>query len=96
MNKTELIAEAAERVDIPKALAKRVIEAIFDPEMGIISLELRGGGDVNITGFGKFVPHQREARTGVVPGTGERREYPAKTLPKFRPGSTLKSAVNND
>ena len=51
------------------------------------------GNEVSITGFGTFGITQREAREGRNPRAGEALKIPAKKLPKFRAGKTLREAI---
>ena len=93
MNKTELIDKLAESTTLSKADAGRAIDAMFDPGSGIIAGALRGGGKVQITGFGTFETRKRGARMGRNPRTGERIQIPASVSPAFRPGKGLKDGV---
>ena len=89
MNKSELIAAAAERSGIPKKDAEQVIGAAFD----IIIARLQKGEKVQISGFGTFEVKDREARVGRNPHTGEAVQIPAAKVPAFRPGKTLKEKI---
>lgn len=93
MNKTELIEAVAANVGLSKADAGRAVEAVFG-EDGLIAKELRGGGRVQITGFGTFVARKRAARTGRDPRTGGTIQIAAATVPAFKAGQGLKDAVN--
>lgn len=95
MNKKELAAKLAKKVDISQAKAGEIINAIFDARAGkgIIAIELDGGRKVTIPGFGTFGTRTRAARTGTNPATKEKIHIPARTYPYFRPGKTLKERV---
>jgi DNA-binding protein HU-beta len=69
--------------------AADAVEAIVD---GIGDV-LRKGGDVNLTGFGKFHVKERASRPGVNPQTGERMMIAGGRVPRFSAGSGLKSKV---
>ena len=90
MTKSEFIERIAgdERIDSKKA-ASDAVEAVLD---GIVD-SLKGGDDVNFTGFGKFSVNERGPRQGVNPRTGERITIPGGKVPKFSAGAGLKSAV---
>ena len=90
MTKAEFIDRIAsdDRIDNKKAAA-HAVEAVLD---GIVS-SLKGGEDVNFTGFGKFSVNERGPRQGVNPRTGERITIPGGKVPKFSAGAGLKSAV---
>ncbi|RJP45640.1 HU family DNA-binding protein [Candidatus Parcubacteria bacterium] len=72
-----------------KALAHKVVEALFDT----IVKTMARGEDVAITGFGTFRVVKRAAREGRNPKTGEKIQIKASTKPKFRAGKLLKEAV---
>ena len=90
MNKTELIDQIATAADISKAAAGRALDATVDAIKGA----LQAGDSVNLIGFGTFYVGERAARTGRNPQTGKTIEIKAAKSPKFRPGKTLKDAVN--
>jgi DNA-binding protein HU-beta len=75
--------------------SKREAEDAVDSVLGGIQDVLRGGGEVNFTGFGKFHVAQRGARQGKHPRTGEPIQIPASRVPRFSAGAKLKQAVNN-
>ena len=73
MNKTELIAIAAENAGLTKKDTERVLNAAIDA----ISLALVKGEKVQLSGFGTFETKDREARIGRNPHTKEAIEIPA-------------------
>ena len=89
MNKTELVAVAAEKT----ALTKKDAEAVITAALDAIAEALRGGDDVRLVGFGTFGVRERDERTGKNPRTGELVKIPAATIPTFKPGKALKDAV---
>ncbi|BCK81610.1 transcriptional regulator [Vescimonas coprocola] len=89
MNKTELVAVAAEKT----ALTKKDAEAVITAALDAIAEALRGGDDVRLVGFGTFGVRERAERTGKNPRTGELVKIPAATIPTFKPGKALKDAV---
>ena len=91
MNKSDLIEFVATSDDIQsKAAAKRVVDATVDKIVEAIA----SGEDLSIAGLGTFYVVDREAREGRNPQTGAALTIPAKSVPKFRAGSKLKTAVN--
>ena len=90
MNKSELIEAVAASADIPKAAAGRALDAMIDTVTGA----LKQGDQVVLVGFGTFLVNDRAARTGRNPQTGEPLDIPAAKIPSFKPGKTLKDAVN--
>ena len=91
LTKTGLIDKIAEGTELSKREATDAVEWMLRS----IENELRQGGDVTITGFGKFSVSARAQRTGVNPRTGEKMTIPAANVPRFSAGSKLKEAVNS-
>ena len=89
MNKTELIAIAAERAGMTKKDTERVLNACIDA----ITAELVKGGKVQLSGFGTFEVKDREARIGRNPHTNEPIDIPATRVPTFNPSKGLKDSV---
>ena len=89
MNKTELIAIAAENAGLTKKDTERVLNAAIDA----ISLALIRGEKVQLSGFGTFETKDREARVGRNPHTKEAIEIPATKVPVFKPSKALKDNV---
>ena len=90
MNKSELIAAAAERSGITKKDAEQVIGAAFD----MITAQLQKGEKVQISGFGTFEVKEREARMGRNPRTKEAVQIPAAKVPAFKASKTLKEKIS--
>ena len=91
MNKNELVASVAEASGLSKADAGRAVDGVI----GSITGALKSGGDVRIVGFGTFSVANRKATTGRNPRTGEPIQIKASKMPKFKPGSPLRDAVNS-
>ena len=89
MNKTELIAVAAQAVGMTKKDTERVLNAALDA----ITAALRSGDKVQLSGFGTFELKDREARVGRNPHTKESVEIPATTVPVFKASKVLKDTV---
>ena len=86
MNKTELIALAAERAGATQKDTERILEAV----LGIVTETLGDGDRVQLTGFGTFEVKERAARVGRNPHTGETTKIPATQVVSFKPGKGLK------
>ncbi|MGD8322530.1 MAG: HU family DNA-binding protein [Gemmatimonadota bacterium] len=93
MNKSDLVDALADATGMTKADAGRAVDALFSPDGGIISKTLKGGGRVQITGFGTFEAKHRKARTGRNPRTGETIRIAATKTPSFRAGKGLKDGI---
>jgi DNA-binding protein HU-beta len=90
MNKQQLIEAAADSAD----LTKSDVEAALNAILGTIEDALKSGDKVQLTGFGNFEVRERAARTGRNPQTGEEMQIAASKAPAFKPGKSLKDAVN--
>ena len=90
MNRNELAQKVADQAGIEKSQATKAVDAVFETVAG----ELQGGGDVSISGFGKFSVSDRAARQGVNPATGEKIQIKASKAAKFSAASGLKSKLN--
>ena len=88
MNKSELVAEIAAKAGVTQSDAGSCVDAM----MGIVSSQVRSGGEVNIPGYVKFSRKDTKERMGRNPRTGEARLIPAGTAVKIAPGSKLKAA----
>lgn len=89
MNKTELIAEVANKAGLSRKDAEKVLGAVVET----ITEAVVKGDKVQLVGFGSFETKQREARTGRNPKTKETIEIPATRVPVFKAGKALKDAV---
>ena len=90
MNKDDLISKVASSIGVSKSEAAKSVDAVFSS----ITNSLKGGNEVRLVGFGTFLITNRAATTGRNPRTGESIEIPAKKVPKFRAGKSLKETVN--
>ena len=95
MNKAELTEKLAEKAALPPALARKVMDLLFDPDpaVGLIAKELLDGGKVAISGVGTFEARQRKQRSGRNPHTGEELNIPATRAPAFKAGKPLKETL---
>ena len=89
MNKTELIERIAQEAKVSTSEAQKHFEAFGR----VVTEALKGGEEVQITGFGKFSVRERKAREGRNPQTGEKIKIPAQRVPAFSAGNALKEAV---
>jgi DNA-binding protein HU-beta len=89
LKKTELIEAIAKRADVSKSQAQKYFDAFEE----VVTDALKGGDEVQITGFGKFYVREQKARNGRNPQTGEKMRIPAGTIPAFSAGNSLKESV---
>ena len=90
MNKSELVAAAAEKAGVSKKDAEAVLNAITSTIIDTVAK----GDAVQLIGFGTFTTSSRAAREGRNPATGETMKIAASKSPKFKAGKAFKDSVN--
>ena len=90
MNKQELIGSVADASGLSKGDASKAVESVFEA----ITKSLKKGDEVRLVGFGTFSVAERAASEGRNPRTGEKISIAASRQAKFKPGKTLKDALN--
>jgi DNA-binding protein HU-beta len=90
MNKSEFIDMVADKAELTRAAAARVVDAIFDTASGAISEAVHAAGSLSIPGFGKVTRRTRAARAGRNPRTGSEIKIPERTTVGFSAGRGLK------
>ena len=90
MTKAELI----DQISKDASLSKKDAAAALNAAINSITSTLAAGEKVTVPGFGTFEVRSKAATTARNPRTGETIEVPAKKAPAFKPGATLKAAVN--
>lgn len=91
MNKSELIANIAEKTGFTKKDAENAVNAF----VASIEEALVKGDKVQLIGFGTFESRDRKERQGRNPrNPGEIIEIPASKAPVFKAGKALKDALN--
>ena len=91
MNKRDMVGKIALGAKITRAQAARALEALL---AGIQSSLVRGDR-VTLSGFGSFGVAQRKARRVRNPRGGGEMQVQAKRVPRFAPGTDLKTAVQS-
>ena len=89
MTKTQLIEALIKETDLAKKDTKMFLEGLTM----VIEKTLKKGGDIPLTGLGKFKVQARKARMGRNPQTGEAIKIPAKKVVKFTVAKNLKDTV---
>lgn len=90
MNKSELVANIAEKSGLSKADSTRALDAFLES----VEDALVNGEKVQLVGFGTFETRERAAREGRNPRTKETINIPASTVPVFKAGKEFKERVN--
>lgn len=89
VTKADIIDAIAARCDITKAKAGCAVNGVFD----YIVESLKKDEKVTVVGFGTFEARMSKARMGRDPRTGASIHIPAKKVPKFKAGKTLKDEL---
>jgi DNA-binding protein HU-beta len=89
MNRRELVAELAERLETDKRTADAALQAFVDTVTDTVS----SGEVVAISGFAKFARVDRPARMGRNPQTGEAIRIKASRRVRVTPLKAFKDAV---
>jgi len=92
MTKSVLIELLAEKANIPKVEAEKVVNSFFDAMVEA----LKRGESIEIRGFGSFRIRGYKPYTGRNPKTNQSVSVPSKRLPFFRVGKELKEFINQD
>ena len=89
MLKKDLVDGVAKAAGLTKKQAAEAIDGVFEA----ITKSLKGGDAVLLTGFGKFDVRHRDSRPGINPKTLAKIQLPARTVPVYKAGKALKTAV---
>src|SRR3954454_24848923 len=90
VTKQEFVDRVASKGNMSRREAADAVDAVLETVTDV----LKGGGEINFTGFGKFSTQHRKERQGVNPrNPSQKVTIPAATVPKFSAGSSLKTAV---
>lgn len=90
MNKAELIEALADKTGLRRKDAKDVLDAYIS----IITDRMCNREEVNLVGFGSFVPKLQTERLARNPKSGEPILIPERTTVKFKAGKILLDTVN--
>jgi len=91
MTKEKLVRKIAEDADVTVKKAKAAIAAVLE---GIVD-SLKKNEKVTFTGFGTFNVVHKKAHKGRNPKTKQPINIPAKTVPVFKAGKTLKTLIGS-
>lgn len=89
VTKATIVEQLAKNLKLPKTQTSDMVNRLLE----VISKEMAAGNKVQFTGFGTFSSAKRAKKEGRNPQTGEKLTIPAKKVPKFSAGKTLKDAV---
>ena len=89
MNKLDLVAQVAVRLDVSKRVATDAVDAVIES----ITRAVANGEKVTLPGFGSFEKRLRSPRTARNPRTGAKVVVPPTSVPTFRPGKEFRAQV---
>jgi len=88
----ELVQAIADKTRLPK----NKIDLVLDSMIETIIEEVADNKKVLLSGFGLFYSAHRKARNGINPNTKEPMKIGGMQLPKFRPGTKFKKALEQE
>ena len=90
MTKAEFVELLKEKGEFPsKAAAENAVKAFLESITEVLSKS----DSVTFVGFGTFTTVDVPEKSGKIPGSDKIYTKPAHKAPKFKPGKTLKEAV---
>ena len=89
MNKTELVAALAEKAEVSKKDAEKVLNAFLET----VQETVKKGDKIQLVGFGSFEVRERAARVGKNPQNGQAVQIPACKVPAFKAGKAFKDLL---
>ena len=91
LTKEKIISEVYEKVDLPKNRAREVVETTLE----IIKSTLSGEEDLLVSGFGKFMVKDKQARRGRNPQTRADLQLRARRVVVFKTSGVLRRNIND-
>ena len=92
INKSEFISNLSANCD---NMTDTVVDDAVREILNLMTDTLANDGRVEVRGFGSLCLHNRRARMGRNPKTGEKVTVKATAIPHFKPGKALREAVNH-
>ncbi len=89
MTKSQLVDSVQTRTGLTRMQSADAVEAVLETVQEVLGR----GGEVALTGFGRFSVTERAGRTSKHPRTGEPIQIGPTRVPRFAPPSGLKQAV---
>ena len=90
LTKKDIVEQVYTEVGFPRNQSVEIVESLLE----IIKARLESGGDVLVSGFGKFCVKDKKERKGRNPATGEDKILPARRVVTFKCSGTLRDKVN--
>ena len=90
LTKDHIAGSLQSRLGVSKFESTRFLESVLE----LIKTSLANGDDVLISGFGKFTVHQKAARRGRNPATGEDLPLGPRRVITFKCSPVLRERMN--
>ena len=91
LTKTGIVQIVSHETDLSKNKTRHAVETLME----IIKNTLTSGGDVLVTGFGKFCVRAKSERCGRNPATGEPMMLPSRRVVTFKCAGKLRDRCNS-
>jgi DNA-binding protein HU-beta len=91
VNNSDLADTIASSADVPKAEARKIVDAVFTA----IAEAAAKGEEISLNGFGKFKVKDSPEREGRNPATGEAMTIKASKKLTFTPAKAVKDKLNS-
>ena len=91
LTKDNIINEVYTKLDLKKDEARQVVEQLLE----IMKQTLQNGEDLLISGFGKFMVKDKEARRGRNPQTRRDLQLRARRVVVFKTSGILRKKINS-
>lgn len=91
MTKANITHKVIIELDVQKQFGKELVDSFFDEVVDILCHDT----DVKLSGFGNFDLHDKAARQGCNPKTGEPVPISARRVVTFKAGQKLKMVISH-
>ena len=91
MTKADIASKVAIELDVQKQFGKELVDSFFEEVVDLLCDDT----DVKLSGFGNFDLHDKKARPGRNPKTGEAVPISARRVVTFKAGQKLKMIISH-
>ena len=91
MTKADIASKVAIELDVQKQFGKELVDSFFEEVVDLLCDDT----DVKLSGFGNFDLHDKRARPGRNPKTGEAVPISARRVVTFKAGQKLKMIISH-
>jgi len=92
ITKADIVERIYEKVGFSKKEAAEIVDSIFE----VVKKSLEAGNKIKISGFGTFNIHDKSARRGRNPQTGETITIRGRRVLGFKASPILKNSMNRE